>query len=133
MKSLCLGWIAALTWSAAADAPKEFAFESTTIGLPALQLSSPTKNSPLIAPARSADIQKYFPASGTDLIAPAATRERIIQTFQQSQRAPTLGAHEPQTRRGPSIVYPFASTDLIGSNASRARVIEDFKARTQSK
>jgi len=115
----------------AAGAPREFLFKNTTIALPTLKLSSASATLPF---SGAVDVPPsghpaYFPATSTDLIAPASTRQMIIQDFKSGQHSATADGAKVEVRREPTVYYPISRTDLVGRSSDRDKLIDEFNAR----
>ena len=112
---------------ALAQNPDVLTFKETKIGTPPLTLSAPLSHTAQAAPPQF----RFYPAAPTDLIAPAAEREKIVRDVQRRLGDEALPSAQP-TPRPKRPVIPVSAPDLIGSRESHDKLVRDFLARTSS-
>lgn len=131
MKTYLIASIVCVNALIAAESRPEFEFRHTTGGAPVLGLANTQRASLTIhgdaaasGPSASAPVFRTAP---TDLIAPAATRQKVIRDLQTRDwsPAPETGAATSGAKNAGPI--PAAGTDLIGPSSDREKLIRDLK------
>ena len=119
----------------AAEVPRDLTFTQKINTLPTLTLSDSvgrTSKTLFIKPAGTWTFRAQpAPAAPTDLIAPAARQQKVIDDFRSGELAPKADGAAAKSDRKDTVYYPIASPDLIGPSSDREKLIRDFKARTE--